>query len=195
MSLARSDPAGRERALGGARTVLVARERRTGCRVDRRHPNQPGRPLAASPAGFILPTHRQFRCIIGIGRHLDGGSHVGTNTGIEWTDATWNPMTGCTRISAGCDHCYAALIAQTRLLGLRAAVPRAGGPLRRPDHRAHGAAHDGRDPGARRPAIERGHRHQPRRGQGGERPGQAPRRADRAGGRGAGLPRSAAGAA
>jgi protein gp37 len=26
---------------------------------------------------------------------------------IEWTDATWNPITGCTKISAGCDHCYA----------------------------------------------------------------------------------------
>ncbi|MXY31157.1 MAG: phage Gp37/Gp68 family protein [Gammaproteobacteria bacterium] len=26
---------------------------------------------------------------------------------IEWTDATWNPTTGCTRVSAGCDHCYA----------------------------------------------------------------------------------------
>jgi protein gp37 len=28
-------------------------------------------------------------------------------TGIEWTDATWNPVTGCTKISPGCDHCYA----------------------------------------------------------------------------------------
>lgn len=27
-------------------------------------------------------------------------------TGIEWTDATWNFVTGCTRISEGCDHCY-----------------------------------------------------------------------------------------
>jgi protein gp37 len=26
---------------------------------------------------------------------------------IEWTDATWNPVTGCTKITAGCDHCYA----------------------------------------------------------------------------------------
>jgi protein gp37 len=26
---------------------------------------------------------------------------------IEWTDATWNPVTGCTKVSAGCDHCYA----------------------------------------------------------------------------------------
>ncbi len=31
---------------------------------------------------------------------------VGT-TEIEWTDTTWNPVTGCTKISAGCDHCYA----------------------------------------------------------------------------------------
>lgn len=29
-------------------------------------------------------------------------------TSIEWTDATWNPVTGCTKISAGCDNCYAA---------------------------------------------------------------------------------------
>jgi protein gp37 len=28
-------------------------------------------------------------------------------TAIEWTDATWNPLTGCTKISAGCDNCYA----------------------------------------------------------------------------------------
>jgi protein gp37 len=30
------------------------------------------------------------------------------NTSIEWTDTTWNPVTGCTKISAGCDNCYAA---------------------------------------------------------------------------------------
>ena len=27
---------------------------------------------------------------------------------IEWTDATWNPVTGCTKITAGCENCYAA---------------------------------------------------------------------------------------
>lgn len=28
-------------------------------------------------------------------------------TGIEWTDSTFNPVIGCTKVSAGCDHCYA----------------------------------------------------------------------------------------
>jgi protein gp37 len=31
---------------------------------------------------------------------------------IEWTDATWNPVTGCTRVSPGCDHCYALRFAE-----------------------------------------------------------------------------------
>lgn len=30
---------------------------------------------------------------------------------IEWTEASWNPTTGCTKISPGCDHCYAELMA------------------------------------------------------------------------------------
>jgi protein gp37 len=29
-------------------------------------------------------------------------------TTIEWTDTTWNPVIGCTKISTGCDNCYAA---------------------------------------------------------------------------------------
>lgn len=31
---------------------------------------------------------------------------------IEWTDATWNPVRGCTKISPGCKHCYAATFAE-----------------------------------------------------------------------------------
>ena len=31
---------------------------------------------------------------------------------IEWTEATWNPTTGCDRISAGCDNCYALTLAK-----------------------------------------------------------------------------------
>jgi protein gp37 len=33
---------------------------------------------------------------------------MGAGSRIEWTQATWNPTTGCTRASSGCDHCYAA---------------------------------------------------------------------------------------
>ena len=31
---------------------------------------------------------------------------MGDTTHIEWTDATWNPVTGCTRVSPGCVNCY-----------------------------------------------------------------------------------------
>lgn len=31
---------------------------------------------------------------------------------IEWTGATWNPVTGCTKVSPGCDHCYAEVFAE-----------------------------------------------------------------------------------
>jgi protein gp37 len=34
------------------------------------------------------------------------------NTKIEWTDATWNPIRGCTKISPGCAHCYAETFAE-----------------------------------------------------------------------------------
>src|ERR1022692_1722334 len=40
------------------------------------------------------------------------GGHMGSGTGIEWTEVTWNPTTGCDRISAGCDHCYALALAK-----------------------------------------------------------------------------------
>lgn len=37
------------------------------------------------------------------------------NTKIEWTDATWNPITGCSVVSPGCTNCYAMHLAGTRL--------------------------------------------------------------------------------
>jgi len=36
---------------------------------------------------------------------------MSTATAIEWTEVTWNPTTGCDRISPGCDHCYALALA------------------------------------------------------------------------------------
>ncbi|MEU4345331.1 phage Gp37/Gp68 family protein [Nocardia sp. NPDC023852] len=54
-------------------------------------------------------------------------------TGIEWTDTTWNPVTGCDRISTGCDNCYALTMAK-RLKAMGSAKyqrdgdPRTSGP-------------------------------------------------------------------
>ena len=62
------------------------------------------------------------------------------HTGIEWTDATWNPVVGCTPVSPGCLNCYAATMAkrlgamgQERYVGLTTAgevrKKHVGGPL------------------------------------------------------------------
>ena len=41
-------------------------------------------------------------------------------TKIEWTDKTWNPVTGCTKISSGCTHCYAEVMARRlQAMGLK----------------------------------------------------------------------------
>ena len=37
---------------------------------------------------------------------------MATQSAIEWTESTWNPVTGCTKISAGCLHCYAERMAK-----------------------------------------------------------------------------------
>jgi protein gp37 len=37
---------------------------------------------------------------------------MSSQTAIEWTDATWNPIRGCTKISDGCKHCYAETFAE-----------------------------------------------------------------------------------
>ncbi|MBF6138281.1 phage Gp37/Gp68 family protein [Nocardia otitidiscaviarum] len=54
-------------------------------------------------------------------------------TGIEWTEATWNPVTGCDRVSPGCDHCYAqTMAARLKAMGSdkyqRDGDPRTSGP-------------------------------------------------------------------
>ena len=43
---------------------------------------------------------------------------MASNSSIEWTESTWNPLTGCTKISPGCKHCYAERMA-IRLQAMR----------------------------------------------------------------------------
>lgn len=47
---------------------------------------------------------------------------MSANSAIEWTESTWNPLTGCTKISPGCQHCYAERMAK-RLLDPFEGVP------------------------------------------------------------------------
>jgi transglutaminase-like putative cysteine protease len=39
-------------------------------------------------------------------------SVVAATSAIEWTNATWNPVTGCDKVSPGCAHCYAETFAE-----------------------------------------------------------------------------------
>ena len=67
-------------------------------------------------------------------------------TTIEWTDATWNPVVGCTKVSAGCANCYAETMS-ARLAGMAEADELAGrDPGRKGDYRL--VVTDG--PGAKR---------------------------------------------
>lgn len=43
---------------------------------------------------------------------MSDGVHVADGSSIEWTEATWNPTTGCDRVSIGCDNCYALTLAK-----------------------------------------------------------------------------------
>ena len=55
---------------------------------------------------------------------------MGQNSKIEWTQATWNPVVGCTKVSAGCEHCYAEPMSN-RLAGMARRHPE------RIDRRSH----------------------------------------------------------
>jgi hypothetical protein len=44
---------------------------------------------------------------------------VSERTAIEWTDATWNPVTGCTKVSPGCAYCYIERTPPMRMAGRR----------------------------------------------------------------------------
>ncbi|WP_395709487.1 DUF5131 family protein [Reyranella sp.] len=51
---------------------------------------------------------------MGNGHRMGEEDRLGEKTGIEWTDHTFNPWIGCTRVSDACDNCYAATMSQRR---------------------------------------------------------------------------------
>jgi len=52
---------------------------------------------------------------------------MAANSKIEWTETTWNVISGCTRVSAGCDHCYIERTPPFRMAGRRFDKPGIGG--------------------------------------------------------------------
>lgn len=53
---------------------------------------------------------------------------MGDKSSIEWTDASWNPVTGCSRVSPGCAHCYALELApRLRAMGVQRYIDAADG--------------------------------------------------------------------
>jgi len=70
--------------------------------------------LSAALPAAAYPLVVWLACIQAVSGRRDGRATVKTK--IEWTDVVWNPVTGCTPVSTGCDHCYAARLAR-RLAG------------------------------------------------------------------------------
>jgi hypothetical protein len=69
----------------------------------------------ACHAGGVQSRRFEHRCD-SLSSHGSIATHVGwramgDRSTIEWTEATWNPVTGCDRVSPGCDHCYALTLA------------------------------------------------------------------------------------
>jgi protein gp37 len=65
-------------------------------------------------------------------------------TSIEWTDASWNPIVGCTEVSPGCANCYAARLAATRLKN-------------HPDYKGLAVIHEGRYVSKEKPSVNCSH--------------------------------------
>jgi len=90
---------------------------------------------------------------------------VGKATGIAWTDATFNPWIGCTKVGPGCDHCYAEALDKRHRWGgathwgpgvsrMRTSEVNWRQPLRWQRHAENGLLPDGKTPhGGRRPRV------------------------------------------
>ncbi len=72
----------------------------------------PPPPLLSVPAAHLRMDLRERLCYAVLSEVAARLRSVADKSSIEWTEATWNPTTGCDRISAGCDNCYALTLAK-----------------------------------------------------------------------------------
>ena len=60
--------------------------------------------------GKINPQFFLTRCLTILSLYVEPlveDTAMSAHSPIEWTESTWNPLTGCTQVSPGCQHCYA----------------------------------------------------------------------------------------
>ena len=62
--------------------------------------------------GLTARTTGHPKSLIGIRPYPKASTTMAQASEIEWTDATWNPVTGCTKVGPGCDNCYAERFAE-----------------------------------------------------------------------------------
>ena len=66
--------------------------------------------------GYAAEHHEDVEAVCSKCHHaredMRRGCLMSDNSKIEWCSATWNPVTGCTKVSPGCDHCYAETFAE-----------------------------------------------------------------------------------
>lgn len=70
------------------------------------HEQRHGDPRAIRDTWWLAENYASWKAT------RDGVAAVSGRSRIEWTETTWNPTTGCDRISAGCDNCYALTLAK-----------------------------------------------------------------------------------
>jgi len=68
--------------------------------------------LISYEAKSPMITYKNYKTQNIINYRITGGKKTMRSTKIEWTDKTWNPITGCTKKSMGCAHCYAEVMSR-----------------------------------------------------------------------------------
>src|SRR5262245_23747641 len=78
----------------------------------RRYGNRRARPMRPRDRGHRSARRRSDSADRGVSARRWRVRGMADGSAIEWTEATWNPVTGCSKLSPGCAHCYAETFAE-----------------------------------------------------------------------------------